>query len=258
MPVTFMRYFYIGANVRRLMGTMDWPDTPEFKAMLESFEEAFGEVVRGSRVVDSFPWPSAAGDTPASKYEIEREERLPRLVYDGILQRLSHLAQGVKYTSAYALRTGTRKSPTLNPNGQAVPSVERGKVTFATAATGLGNSFVVFTAEDGDCDGLRAGQISEIYLHSRTQDGKPLVEPFFLIDVYRSLTDVDAEKDPYRKWPDINTRLYYNKFEDTTRVVCMEDIVAHFAAHVHTPNEITQECVVVRNLDRVCRSHRPP
>ena len=246
-----MRYFYIGANVRRLMSTMDWPDTPEFKDMVESFEEAFREVVHGSRVFDRLSCHSTAGDASENKYVIDREEPLPLPIYNGILERLN-LSSGVNYTSAYALRTSTRNSPTLNPYGQAVASVPRGKITFATAGKGLRNSFVMYRGEGGDSDGLRAGQIFDIYLHSRIKDGKTLVEPFFLLNTYRCLAADDAAKDPYRRWPDIDTRLYYNQFEDDTRIVCMDDIVAHFAAHVYTPKEdIMQECVVVRNLDRV-------
>ncbi|TFK82783.1 hypothetical protein K466DRAFT_499651 [Polyporus arcularius HHB13444] len=253
MPVTFMRYFYIGANIRRLMGTMDWPDTEEFKEMLNSFEDAFGEVLRGSRIVDTFPFRKASGGTAEGAYEIKSEEGLPETIYEGILRLLNRLSTGQKYTSAYASRATTRNSPTLNPKGEEVPSIKQGNLVFATADKGLRDSFVVFRAEDTDGDGLRAGQISKIYLHSRTKDSKPLVEPFFLVNVYRPLTGPDAARDPYRRWPDIHTRLYYNEFEADARIIGLDNIVAHFAAHAYTPEDIASECMLVRNLDRVRR-----
>lgn len=246
MPLTFMRYFYIGANVRRLMATTDWPDDPEYREMLDSFEEAFGDVIRGTRVVDSLPFLNGRAQSRGSKYDVDQEAPLPTAIYEGILHALTGLYKET-WTSAYTLRTSTRSRPALNPNGQKVPSVERDRLVFASRDAITRNSFVVF--KDGDV--LRAGQISEIYLHNRGKDGKPVTEPFFVINAYKPLSDSDAARDPYRRWPHINTCLYQNEFEDQTRVLRFEDIVAHFASYVYTPEDIPHECIVVRNLDRV-------
>ncbi|KAI0700643.1 hypothetical protein C8T65DRAFT_709616 [Cerioporus squamosus] len=256
MPITFLRYFYIGANVRRLMATMQWPDDPAFIEMLDSFQNAFGDVVRGTRMVDALHFGNRDNGAPEHKYDIEKESRLPEFVYEGIL-RVLNASGGAQFLSAYAAHASTRAHATLNPNGQEVPRVTREKVDFATADKGLRNSFVMFRAQDGSPeDGLRAGQISKIFLHARKKDGVQFVEPFLLINTYQPLTDNDAARDPYRRWPDINTRLYYNRFEHTPRVVSMADVVSHFASYVYSPEDIAQECIVVRNLDRKRREVR--
>ncbi len=251
MPVTFLRYFYIGANVRRFMATMQWPSNPEFQDMLRTFENAFGDIVRGTRVVDTLFRNTASGATD-DKYDITKEARLPEFVYEGILRVLN--ASGcAQFISAYTSQTTTRTRVTLNPNGQEVGSITREKVDFGTADKSPRNSFVIFLAKDGSPgDGLRAGQISKIFLHARKKDGELFVEPFLLINAYQPLSASDAAQDPYRRWPDINTSLYYNRFEQTPRVVRMADVISHFASHVYTPEDIAQECIVVRNLDRVC------
>ncbi len=254
MPVTFMRYFYIASNIRRLMNTMDWPDAPEYTEMLDAFKSAFGDSILGTRVVDSLPSRSPTADAEsAGKYEIDHEEPLAASVYDALLQALNTL--GERFVSAYSLRSSTRTRPTLNPNGQEVPSVTRQKITYATSEKGIRNSFVLFrTREPSGESHVRAGQISKIYMHARGTAGKKVVEPFLLIKAYQPLDESDVPKDPYRRWPDINTELYYNEFEEEARMVRLQDVITHFAAHVYTPEDISRECIVVRNLDRVSLS----
>ncbi len=246
-----MRWFYIGANLRQLMETMEWPDSPEYAEVMASFREAFGDAMQGTRVVDALPFSTAANSLDDNKYDAEQEEILPIPVYTAILSFLNTVRQRA-FTSAYVSRPATRGHAPLNPKGQEVGSVLRAKVTYATASHGARNSFVIFNDRTRTADGVpRAGQISQIYLHAHRVSEKMAVEPFFVVKAYQHLTDADALCDPYRRWPDINTSLYYNQFEDDALIVPMDDIVSHFASHVYTPEDIERECIVVRNLDRV-------
>ncbi|KAI0648765.1 hypothetical protein C8Q79DRAFT_905086, partial [Trametes meyenii] len=52
MPATFMKSWYMGANIRWLMRTTEWPDEPVYGDMIETFEAAFRDRVRGTRVTD--------------------------------------------------------------------------------------------------------------------------------------------------------------------------------------------------------------
>ena len=58
--------------------------------------------------------------------------------------------------------------------------------------------------------------------------------------------------DPYRVFPELDTRLYYASLDDaSTHVIHISDIVCHFAAHFYKPDGIDRDCVVVRSLDQV-------
>ncbi|TFK82410.1 hypothetical protein K466DRAFT_500383 [Polyporus arcularius HHB13444] len=251
IPLTFMRWFYIGANLRQLMETMEWPDSPEYADVMESFREAFGDAMQGTRVVDALPFSTAANSLEEIKYDADQEEILPIPIYTAVLSFLNTVRQRA-FTSAYASRPATRNHAPLNPKGQEVGSVLRAKVTYATSSHGARNSFVMYKDRTLCAGGeLRAGQISQIYLHGHKISEKMVVEPFFVVKAYQPLNDADALRDPYRRWADINTSLYYNQFEEDVRIVPMDDIVSHFASDVYTPEDIDRECIVVRNLDRV-------
>ncbi|KAI0690825.1 hypothetical protein C8T65DRAFT_587629 [Cerioporus squamosus] len=256
MPITFLRYFYcryIGVNLRVLMASMKWPDNAEYSELMESYRQAFGEATYGTRVVDAlvFGFGAAADEVDVNDYDQQRQQPLPISIYNSILH-LINASGSDQFTSAHGFRSSTRSRPPLSPFGQPVGNVTRRNVVFATREKGLRNSFVVFHDAHSP-DGLqrRAGQIAQIYLHSRTRAGKAVIEPFLVIDAYERLSAEDAAKDPYRRWPDINTQLYYNRFQSTPCVVRMEDVVSHFAVYVYRPDDIYCDCIVVRDLDRV-------
>ncbi len=276
MPLTFMRYFYIGSSLRHWMTSMEWPDDPLYQEMMEwpddplyqemmewpddplyqemmdSFRDTFGDAVLGTRVVDALPFrtiPTDQDTYTGAQDDIPTEAPLlPLSVYDSILEVLNSSGEEC-YKSAYS-DANQASIPLLNPYGREVSSVTRDRLVFATAEKGLRNSFIVFKdAAYGGCP--CAGQISQIYLHSRNRAGITATEAFLQIKPYEQLTDHDTVKDPYRKWDDINTHLCYNTFQEHARFVRMVDVVAHFAAYVYTPEDIGTECVVVRSLDRV-------
>ncbi|RDX44049.1 hypothetical protein OH76DRAFT_1299183, partial [Lentinus brumalis] len=52
IPLTFMRLFCAAAELRWLIASTDWPETDEFRDMLEAFNRAYQDAARGTRVVD--------------------------------------------------------------------------------------------------------------------------------------------------------------------------------------------------------------
>lgn len=60
--------------------------------------------------------------------------------------------------------------------------------------------------------------------------------------------------DPYRQFEELNTHMRYNRFLPGTHILRLEEIISHFAAYIYTPEDVEEECIVVRSLDRV--SHR--
>ncbi|RPD78144.1 hypothetical protein L226DRAFT_567826 [Lentinus tigrinus ALCF2SS1-7] len=96
-----------------------------------------------------------------------------------------------------------------------------------------------------------AGQISEIFYHLQTEQGHTIIEPFLVVDAYLPLNPSDASQDPYRKFPELDMRLYYDRFEERQHVIRANDIVTHFAAFKYEPDGIQGMCIVARNLDRM-------
>ncbi|KAI1795827.1 hypothetical protein LXA43DRAFT_880746 [Ganoderma leucocontextum] len=247
MPLTFMRYFYIGANLRQLMAGLDLPNDPEYADMMNSFGRAFSVASRGADAfnpVSSLSGPHRNGGQAISKI---REVELPKAVYDAILRLVNESGDEI-FASEYTTSFGQTDRLVLSPTAQEVSRTNQGKVSFSTRSKGVRDSFVIFKGQGGDS---RAGQISRIFLHTRTFRGELVVEPFILVDVYEPLSGDDEIHDPYRRWPDIHTSLYYNAFQSEQQVIGLEDIVSHFAAFAYTPNALGRECIVVRNLDRV-------
>ncbi|TFK77564.1 hypothetical protein K466DRAFT_608029 [Polyporus arcularius HHB13444] len=48
IPLTFMDGFYAGAELRRLMATYGWPDTVEYRDLLDAYRRAFQDTSRAS------------------------------------------------------------------------------------------------------------------------------------------------------------------------------------------------------------------
>lgn len=189
----------------------------------------------------------------AYEYNNDVEELLPIPMYEGILGALNDSEQE-QFSSAYGDRTVPSPHPhPLNPYGSETERITRDKIMFASSrkVRNMKKALVVFHHRLAPGT-LCAGQINKIYLHSRNRAGNTVVEPFNLMKKYVLLNPTDEIKDPYRKWPDINTCMCYNELEEEARIVRMEDVVVHFAAYVYTPQDIDRECIVVRNLDRIC------
>ncbi|PIL29463.1 hypothetical protein GSI_08405 [Ganoderma sinense ZZ0214-1] len=246
MPLTFMRYFYIGANLCQLMASLDLPNDPEYADMMSSFSCAFSVAARGTdrfNPLSSLSGPHRDNGQATSKV---REMELPKNIYDAILHLVNQSGEEA-FASDYTTSFGHTDHLVLSPTARELNRIEHGKVLFSTRSKGVRDSFVIFKGPDGDS---HAGQIARIFLHTRTRLGELVVEPFILVDVYEPLSGDDEGHDPYRKWPDIHTCLYYNAFQGDSQVIRLQDIVSHFAAFTYTPDALGRECVVVRDLDR--------
>ncbi|CDO72542.1 hypothetical protein BN946_scf184983.g25 [Trametes cinnabarina] len=246
IPLTFMRYFYIGSNLRWLMSTTEWPDAAPYTAMAESFHDTFRNAGRGTRLADFHPFGSENANT--FEYNVKKSATLPRALYDLLVDRVQRISR-LPFTSLFAPMADRR--PRLSTEVQYVKSVDCGGVKFAREGGHGRNSFVLFALPDEQTSTFpRAGRIEDIFLHVRVEDGKSIVEPFFVVHEYEPLADEHLSMDPYRRFPDLNTRLFYAKSRSSPVLLSIADIKAHFAAYFYEPSDIGQECVVVRSLDR--------
>ncbi|KAI0340552.1 hypothetical protein BDW22DRAFT_1448365 [Trametopsis cervina] len=245
MPVTFMRYFCIGANLRAMIASMPWPEHEYYEAFSKSFNHVIGDALRGLPGIIS----SSATDFV---YDYKGARELPLDVYSMLLVRLN-AASGPRYASAYE-RSGDGLSP-LNTQAQYVNKVAINGLDFATdkARRGARSSYVLFQCLDPDSGTIDTypGQIQEIFYHIRREHDGLRTQPFFIIHRYSPLTADHQELDIYRLWPGLYTALYYNVHEERKFIVCADEIVSHFAAYIYTPHDIARECILVRSLNRV-------
>ncbi|KAI0706040.1 hypothetical protein C8T65DRAFT_577464 [Cerioporus squamosus] len=251
MPLTFMRYFYIGANLRWLIATTTWPDESAFTEMMETYNRTFRDAAQSNPRLASFRPFRTEVETPT--FSEKEAVDLDRGIYRALLARVTALC-GPVFSSIFDL--SDRRRP-LSNSVNCIKSFDHGGVKYATDRASLCNSFVTFTLPLDSTLPLpfpRAGRIKDIFLHRRIQDGRTVTEPFFVVDEYIPLTEQDATLDPYRKYEDLETRLFYNRVHATPHVLSLDDIAAHFASLVYTPEDIQRECVVVRSLDRVSTS----
>ncbi|CDO68121.1 hypothetical protein BN946_scf185044.g29 [Trametes cinnabarina] len=258
IPLTFMRLFYAGAELRWLMSTTQWPDTDEFHAVAEALRKTYQDHTHGSRIVDVFGPMAAPFDTQeagvANPYEEMyaelKEARMDDRKYTGFASLINAVFPST-FTVIYADLSDSR--PRLSRTIRTLTNIKIGRAIYGTREHQIRNSFVTYRDPASSEPMLvRAGQISQIFLHARvTGDNQRLVDPFVTIDEYVPLDATHIGHDPYRRFPLLQTRLYYNRFYERSVVVRSADIVSHFAVFVYVPEGIAKPCVVVRSLDRV-------
>lgn len=236
-----MRGFYCGAELRWLMDSVQWPDHEAYQDMTNAYNTAFSDAVRGTRVSDMAASAVALDDIA---YDFKKQVGLSREQYDNLFRHMP-----TTFASFYAGPHDPR--PRIAPYAQHIPNIRSRGVVFATRTHGPRDSYVFVTSHSQ----LKAGQISDILLHARLEDGKNKVSVFVVIDTFEELSQIDEVHDPFRAFPELNTRLCYNR-SDSQLIVPLSDVVSHFAALVYTPDEIGQPCVVCHSLDRV--RHRIP
>ncbi|RPD81756.1 hypothetical protein L226DRAFT_451552 [Lentinus tigrinus ALCF2SS1-7] len=248
IALTFMDGFYAGAELRRLMATIEWPHSPEYHDMMEAYHRAFQDTARGTRVSDtrSLGHEQATAESIRAAYDSgSKLTALDPNLYPALLRWMPS-----GFASFYANAEDSR--PRVAPHVCRASSISHLGLIFATRQHSRRNSFVIFThPETGD---KTAGQIADIFLHARVEGGTRVIAAFVAMDVYAGLTDVHAKMDPYRAFTSLDTRLYYNYFQSTV-LVRLDDVLAHFAALTYTPEAIGVECIVARSLDRVSEPH---
>ncbi|KAI0691534.1 hypothetical protein C8T65DRAFT_522840, partial [Cerioporus squamosus] len=249
MPKTFIRYFYLGAALRWVMDSFQWPKIPEYQEMVDAFRTAFSGPRTGTYATDQSVFSTISDDdiSATSQSRGGVDYTLPDQLYRSLLKlvnRTSEVAFGSFHVGAID------GNPYLSPTATAIRKTDHGGVSYASATTGKRDSFILFSKEvDGSRQAV-AGQISEIFTHTRQNGPTVVEETFFLVDEFKALSPQHAALDPYRKFPDVPTWLCYNEFSTNQHLLRAQDIISHFAALIYTPSDIGTECIVVRSLDR--------
>ncbi|KAJ2980679.1 hypothetical protein NUW54_g10971 [Trametes sanguinea] len=249
-PQTFMRYFYVGAQLRWIMATEQWPDAPEYHDMITSFQSAFQDAAQATRTIDLASFIPGL-ETHSSAGPNGREEVLGEALYQQLLLMVNSRCGGTVFASRYD--RGDSNKPILSSTATFLPYATRSGTSIGTCDDSPRNSFVLFrggrSARVGD---VAAGRVSRIFQHTRIEGTFTVVETYLLVKEYKPLSKAHRALDPYRKFPDVPTWLCYNDVsgDGEEYIVRMDDIVSHFASYIYTPEDIGKECIVVRSLDR--------
>ncbi|TBU28219.1 hypothetical protein BD311DRAFT_663831 [Dichomitus squalens] len=237
IPLTFMRTFYAGAEVRWMTQSTDWPDSPEFRMFLDAFNNTFRDTAHGSwgSVIASaiHEWNCSTPDRFVEIFEDLDTTRLQQNLYTTFLHLVVRIHAPLDIFTSYDSDLVDDRSR-LSPLIRCLPKLEEGRVVYGTRDKNIRNSYICFRDPlSGNPSLVRAGQISQLFLHSRIIPGRErVVEPFAVVDEYVPLSDYHAEHDPYRRYPLIDTQLYYNYFLERQAVIRCSDIISHFAAFV--------------------------
>ena len=255
IPLIFARLFHTGAEIRHSIMSTEWPKTPEFRDWLNQLKSQFEESESGSRMVtilDDIP-ESSHQDSFDNIYETLTDSVLDEINYVKLLDLIntvSSLDNRSPFASMHYRSSNHQAS--LPMHVRYLPRIDVRGLTYGTRDQNIRNSFICFKdAGSSDESGRSAGQISKIFLHSCVRGDMQRVELFFVVDAYASLADHHVQYDPYRPWPLLNTKLFYDRF-DRSVVIRSSDILHHAAACKCKITNINEPCIVLRELDRVC------
>lgn len=251
-----MRYFGIGANLRWLMSTIEWPTINGGEAYVQELKNTFlstyGDSASGALLagVDIF----GSRQSKAS-YNEKYEVPLEKDIFDGIV-KLLNTRSGLRYHAIH--ESGPMLTRESNPchfvlgRGQKLPHIEseRQRVRYARDNRKTGNCYIIFRNPLSPEFGASPGKIEEIYLHRRKEGVNMIEEPFLVVRRYKALNPLDQKHDPYRSFPDLETQLFYDCLEEERCVIGLDDVCSHFAAFKYVPEGVQKECIVVRPLNR--------
>ncbi|KAL1944059.1 hypothetical protein VTO73DRAFT_3877 [Trametes versicolor] len=277
LELTFMMHSCRAANFQPLLRS------PPVQRYMQDFSNALtaaGKHDRRGMRLDAILRSSTGTSTPdeslpqGEPYKGSRPAHLEAAVYKALLERFS-FEDGAQYMDErqYFSEHPAGKLP-LPRTAVRCTSVFLDGVSYKPWNRSPGDSNVMFR-HPALGNELRPGRIETVALHTRRNThGQDISETFLVIRPLKPLNDSDAELDPYRKYPGVGGRLYYDAYEDQIRVLRGEDVASHFALTrmdhlvVKVASEadttktaerrISKPCIHVRPLDRLLRSARVP
>lgn len=102
-------------------------------------------------------------------------------------------------------------------------------IKFSTFRHSPGDSMVLIRTGAGVDN--RPARIRDIFVHAHPgPDGSHLEERYLVVESFKDLHPSEKAFDPYRRYPFLDIRLYYDALEPGTVLVKASDIVSHFAS----------------------------
>lgn len=224
-----MKSFCRAANLRTLISDPDAADTLiGLKPLVEKF---YLNTTRQAKIEQTDLWKRYPEDysPPAVKISSDKLVELGEQTYLALCELLS---EGKSHP---------------DPCGQILPKgYTDGKVTYAAArGKSVGNSMIFY----GD-SGEKVGQILLVFLHPNMPK-----EVLFKVQPFTKLSGSDIERNPFRKYEDIDIRTCYITPRDPPEVITLGQIQTHFASFKTRISKIDRDdCLIALSLDRVSNS----
>jgi hypothetical protein len=260
MPLTFLRHFCIGSQLRWIISSFTWPDNDYFRRLADDYRQRFGNIVYAIPSFDQLLPQSSQ----SSSYQSNKARRLDHDIYNRLLDKINSYSP-TKFASVLKLSVQFCDAPMLHTDAQFLQKVEFQNVTYGMRGRTARNSFILFRKPtlQQNLASVSAGQIVQIFRHARHDGEAMCVEDFFVVEAFHPLRRQHVDLDPFRKFPDIEGQLYYRKAEvqqdgaTCLYILRITEIVSHFAAFVYIPPGIDEECILALSLDRVSLTLMP-
>lgn len=96
-----------------------------------------------------------------------------------------------------------------------------------------------------------AGTIKQIFAYPSKWSSNSESDVYFVIQKFGELSNQEALRDPYRRYPLVGGRLYHTELNDEIEVVPSQKITAHFAHTPYDREEFGFPCFHALPLDKV-------
>ncbi|KAL6303846.1 hypothetical protein BKA93DRAFT_734280 [Sparassis latifolia] len=236
LPGTMLRRFCMRQNLRSLFNPESLPQS--ISSIIAPFISSFQSEHRGTLLQDMLAFEDPLGDPDLDNDELEKETRDFSRLGDQEWNALQSWFAGHNFIRPHINRYVVRNK-----------KLEVQDDIYKPVTTSRGDSYIVFQRAD-DAD-WRAGRVVDIFTHSYRQENIDVRRNFLLVEEYIALEIRHIQFDPYRKFPFVGGRLFYDKVRDQLIVLEVDEITCHFAHTRRTTPSIDIDCVHVLPLNKV-------
>lgn len=210
-------------------------------------------------VLANIPGLSEEEDNLTTPHDQRQKKPRPlsRSVYQALFQYVNASAvTPYKAHPSYGQSDSASPAPELYPDAQILLNAEYEGVSYGCRGRrNERNSYITFQRTATETP--TAGQIVHLFRHTRQVGDGSVTQDFCVVHAFESLSEVHAQNDFWRVWPDIQARLYYERFEceqddrPTTYVIPLEEISSHCATFSYVPEGIEESCILSISVGKV-------
>ncbi|KAJ3542467.1 hypothetical protein NM688_g5967 [Phlebia brevispora] len=230
LELTYMKHTCRSANMRLLLRDETVCDAAE--EMITAYEAMHDEDRRGTRICELLKeaQPSRA-----------RRKVIEAMLDDSVLELLLQWLEN----------TGQPHTSNLSPRAVSLSELQIQGVTYTGAQVNPKDSHAIYHPTFDNQKEQAAGQIQNIFRHTRQSNGDSFTETFILVRPYIDLNADDAQYDNYRRFSWAGGKLYYEDLAKDAVLVSPSQIVSHFAKTPITIEGIARRCIHTLPLDRM-------
>jgi hypothetical protein len=226
---TMFNHFCMSQKLRLLFHQQQIPQS--IHPIISHYYKAFSSDIRGTLLNDNLAFDEDSANIPVKK----NLSILPKEYHSLLRQWLLSHDPDVSVTNIPLRASMRAKFQRFGQVFQAVMSSPR-------------DSYIMY--KDSTSGTRAAGCIRDIFTHARYRHGSATVDTFFIVDTYMPLSSVHAEIDPYRQFPIVGGRLFYNSFLPHPTIILASDVMCHFACTVHDVPGIDEKCIHALPFDK--------